>query len=724
MLGPCVLGYIPGFMETFYPSQELPVFNTLATFSILYYVFLLAVRMDPIQIFKTAKYAWGIGLATFVMPFFIVSCLYLLLKDHLPKGYNGTRPVMTLAMMAATSLSDNIITMNELNFLTSELGRVSTSVAAVNEIVMWFFTLVAHRSGKVRQVPTVVCFLIFGVVLFCVLRPIVLWVNRKTPEDQPVNEGIIVTLLLGCAISAFMSDMIGMGYLPGVLIMGLIIPVGHRLGSALIERSEFFIEDFFLHFLFLSIGRATDVSQIRDGKALAAVLLIIIASYVGKLIAVCVGSLNLAMKSSNVLILGLMLNMKGPIEIIFFTRQLTDQFVDCQFYTQVVFAYILISAVGSRLLQNLYRPNVRLEVASSSKLSLRSLLSARMRGEFRVLCCIHSEEDVQCTISLLEAMNPTEGNPMCAYVIHATKLVGRVTPLLAPYKHHRKFSKHNSTNRILRAFMNYASNEASPKSITVQPFTLIAPYGSMHDSICLQAQNNVIPLIILPFHENQAAGTRGGIRNVNYNILAYAPCTVGIMVRRNNFSHRMICTVTLPHFSYTVALIFFGGDDDREALTLADRMLGHPCVSMTVLRIVYAETDQDRNNPSSHLDDILFTEFREKNSGNACVAFNDVSAGNPVEVINAVNLLTDPYDLVIVGKKPSSSARFEEEVGNWMEYPELGVIGDMIASSDFCGGAMSVLVLQHYPTGDGNEDDNNGRRGYASLADDAGTYEA
>lgn len=699
VLGPSVLGQIPGFMEVFHAHKEILMFDTVASFSATYYVFLLAVKIDPGRLFQTAKHVWSIGLSTFLVPFFIVSCLYFLVREFLPGMNGGILPLMTFATMSASCFPDTVNALNELNLLNSELGQIATSSAAINDAIVWLLSIVSHPLHSLYSMQSLVSFGVFGIVLCCVMRPTLLWVIRKTPEGKQVSEGVIVALLLGCAISGLITDMLGMSFFPGVLFMGLVIPGGPPLGSALIERSEFMVHGFFAHFLFIGIGRITDVTHIWDWKAFAAMLLIIVSTTFGKIIAVCLGSLHLKMSSSNVFLLGLMLNMKGPIELIFLTKELFEKHMDPQLYSMFIIFSILITAVAAHLLPTLYRPHVRLDVSPTFNLSLWCL--SLTRGEFRVLCCIHNEDDVQGMISLLEATNPTEENRMCAYVTHVSELVGRVTPHLAPYRHHKKF-RHNSTDRVLRAFTNYS--KGSSKSVTVHPFTLIAPYRSMHESIFRQARDNSIPLIILPFHENQALGTKSSIRSFNSMMLAYAPCTVGILVQRKNFSHRVSSSVSLSHFSYNVALIFLGGDDDREALTLADRMSGHPYVIMTVLRIIYTEACQERNQAESKLDDYLITAFKEKHSGNACVVCNEVVAETTVEVINAVNCLTDPYDLVIVGKKPDAGPRFEEELGNWTVCPELGIIGDVIVSSDFAGAAVSVLSLQHHTTGDEVED--------------------
>ncbi|GKV28237.1 hypothetical protein SLEP1_g37317 [Rubroshorea leprosula] len=715
VLGPSVLGRFPRFMETFYPNKVILLLNTVSTFSILYYVFFLAVKMDLAKILRTAKDAWSIGPCSFFFSFFFILCVYFLLQDFLPVLGDRAAPIITFAIMSANSLSDMINAMNELKFLNSELGELAMSSAAFNEMIMWIILVVTSdgkQEGSFHSFHSLVFFGAFGLIVFCLVRPALLWVIKKTPEGKPVDEGVIVALLLGSAVVGLITDSQGMGFLPGILLMGLIIPSGPPLGATLIGKSELLVQEIFLHFVFLSVGRVTDVSQIHNWKEFAAMLLIILATSFGKFLAVFMGLFHFKMRSRNILLLGLMLNMKGPIELIFLTKQMGTKYIDPQFYVMLVFSSLVMTGIGAHLLLSLYKPHVRLEVYHSLKLSMRLLLVTPNGGEFRILSCIHNEDDVHGIISLLEAVNPTEGSPLCAYVIHIVELVGRVAPPLAPYKYQRKF-KHNSTDRIMRAFTNYSND--SPKSITVLPFSLAAPYSSMHESICRLAHSEFIPLILVPYYKSQVLGTTGSIHSFNNNLLACAPCTVGILVQRKNFSHRLGCSVSFSHFSYDIAVIFLGGDDDREALTLADRMSGHPCVSITVLRIIYAENGE-KNEPKLQQDDKFFKEFKEKHAGNACVVTNEIVAENSVEVINAFNSLDGCYDLLLVGRKPEVSEKLEEELGNWTECPELGVIGDVVASPDFRGDVVSVLVLHHAaPGGGGNVSVYNGSMSAVTL---------
>uniref|UniRef100_A0A0E0PP52 Cation/H(+) antiporter C-terminal domain-containing protein n=1 Tax=Oryza rufipogon TaxID=4529 RepID=A0A0E0PP52_ORYRU len=67
------------------------------------------------------------------------------------------------------------------------------------------------------------------------------------------------------------------------------------------------------------------------------------------------------------------------------------------------------------------------------------------------------------------------------------------------------------------------------------------------------------------------------LRGFNESILASAPCSVGILVDRG-LSAAAARMAAVHH----VALLFFGGPDDREGLAYAWRMVENPGVCLTI----------------------------------------------------------------------------------------------------------------------------------------------
>lgn len=322
---------------------------------------------------------------------------------------------------------------------------------------------------------------------------------------------------------------------------------------------------------------------------------------------------------------------------------------------------------------------------------MRTLQTTSMSGELRILCGIHYEDNIYSIITLLKASNPTEFSPICAYVVHFVELVGRALPLLQPYDIMEQRIKESPTDRIMRAVTKYFFDSSDPVSIV--PLKMIAPYKTMHESICRLVEDKYIPLVLIPFHKRDeiesGSSNTASLRNFNMNLQKYAPCTVGILVDRH-FAPQL----NSSPFYFKVAVFFIGGPDDREVISFVSRMAGHPHVGITVFRIDFTEDNRGELYENERkLDDTVINEFVADNFCNSGVLCRHVIATDVIQVMDSIRSIENNYDLVIVGKRRGTNSRLEEEMKPWVECEELGAIGDMLASVDFCEGDMSVLVI-------------------------------
>lgn len=147
-------------------------------------------------------------------------------------------------------------------------------------------------------------------------------------------------------------------------------------------------------------------------------------------------------------------------------------------------------------------------------------------------------------------------------------------------------------------------------------------------------------------------------------------------------------------------MIFVGGPDDREALAYATRMAEQPNVNVTVVRLrdssnELQEADSGDDKENKQLDFDIIKKFKAvaKEAGKKRHHFKDKRVKNSVEMINMVRSMENSYELMLVGRRHSSELPMFVGLTEWSEYPELGFIGDVLASSDTnCG--FSFLVVQ------------------------------
>lgn len=404
------------------------------------------------------------------------------------------------------------------------------------------------------------------------------------------------------------------------------------------------------------------------------------------------------------------------------------QVFDEESFAVMVMITVIMTGIVVPAVTIIYKPSRR-----SIHYKRRTIQISKPDAEFRVLVCVHSPRNVPTMINLLEASNPTKKSPVCVYVLHLVELSGRTSAMLIV--HNTSKPEHTALNRteaqsdhIISAFKNY---EQHASFVSVQPLTAISPYSTMHEDICHLAEDKRVSLIIVPFHKQQTVDggmetTNMAFRAINQNVLSNAPCSVGILVDRGlNGSNRLASNQVSHH----VAILFFGGPDDREALCYGWRMLEHPGISLTIMRFVPGEQvrepmrqhhhgmincDDEQNvltvetdkDIQKQLDEKLIHELKMRYGGDDSVDYVEKVVNNGEETVAAIRTMDDIHDLFIVGRGQGIISPLTAGLTDWSECPEIGAIGDLLASSDFAATA-SVLVVQQYagagPHAEGSE---------------------
>lgn len=380
--------------------------------------------------------------------------------------------------------------------------------------------------------------------------------------------------------------------------------------------------------------------------------------------------------------------------------------LDEETFSQLVFCVVVITMIVTPLIGLLYRHRPRvLQTASLYEGCVRSIQSIPRDAEFRIICCVHNEENVRSATAFIEVCNPVLESPICLYAIHLIELLGKSAPILIPINYRLKSLSVNypNTNHIMRAFENYSDNSSGP--VTVIPYVNVAPYKSMHDAICNLAQDKLVPFIVIPFPENENVHlvhhVAASIRKMTASFQAQTPCTLGILVDK----HSRLSSCNVDMF-FNVGIFFIGGADDREALALGIRMGERATTRVSLFRfvvrnreygskIVLTREEREQEEEDLMMDEGLIDEFKSLKYGSGNVSWFEITVEDGVEVLDAVHSLEGNYDLVMVGKRHNdgylNSDQFETLIEN---AAILGILGDMLSSPGFCLGMIPVLVTQ------------------------------
>ncbi|XP_061375051.1 cation/H(+) antiporter 15-like [Gastrolobium bilobum] len=717
LLGPSFLGQNKRYWEALFPPRQAEFLTMMSVTGCAYFLFFVLLKMDVLMTIKAAKSTWRLGVIPFLASFVVISGLLNMFyhpRDSPPINVKMARTALS-AVMSFTPFPVISDVLMELNLIATELGQIALSSAMINDNIHWVFIATSRILSLADMRSSLICLAILILfLLFCifVLRPTMKLIARRTPVGKPVKEIYIVMILLGVLVMGTVSDSLGLTFLLGPLLYGLVIPSGPPLGATVVEKCEAIISEFLLPFFFIAIGMATDLSALKNWGAFITLQCILFAGDLAKLVACVLVSMTYNIKPKHGVVLGFMMSIRGITELIAFSNMRRLKLLDKETFSQLVLCVVVTSAIATPLVTLLYRHRPRLLHGSTIyDERIRTIQSTPRNSEFRILVCVHNEGSVRGITALLEACNPLPESPLCVYAIHLIELLGKSAPILLPinYKENKKSLSVNypNTNHIMRAFENYSKNSSGP--VTVLPYVNVAPYKSMHDAICNLTQDKMVPFFIIPFHENDNIDNSGhvasSIRKLNNNFQARAPCTLGILVDRYS---RLGSKHNAMQF-FHVGIFFMGGPDDREALALGIRMSERENTRVSLFRFIVmnkklvgskndqpmTREEQKEEEYESVLDESLIDEFKGRKLARENVSWYEIMVDDGVEILDVIRGLEGNYDLVMVGRTHQIESMIDEEMANFIENTQiLGIFGDMLSSTEFCIGMVPVLVTQ------------------------------
>ncbi|KAH7565293.1 hypothetical protein ACOSQ2_020726 [Xanthoceras sorbifolium] len=683
--------------STVWTDKGVQVLGTVGAFGYSFFMFLIGVKMDPSLITRANKSTLTIGILSVIAPLLCAVPVILLSFDPISERGPKFQTFFLSACYAVTSFPAIFVLLGELKILNSELGRIALSSAITSDLLSLFMLIVGNvlnvwmQDGGTAALNELALVVAFLAVVFLVLRPGILMAIRYTPEGKAVTETcifVVFLLFLACVPLIQWSNVMPLA----PYILGLAVPHGPPLGSALVEKFESMVNNLFLPLFVVSFGlrmKPLDIDWGDSDTLLKANVALVVVALVVKLIACFLPSYLSRMPTMDALALAFIMSTKGIIDMGMFTFFFDEAIIDQKMFGFTFYVVLYMATIVPVVVKYLYDPTRR--YAGYNK---RSLMHWKPYSELPIVSVIHVPDNVASVINLLEASCPTKENPMDVNVLHLIKLSGQANPIFISHQRKRRTSSVTASysQNVIVSFNKFEGNNWG--AVSVNAFTAVSPPDLMHDDICNLALDRLACLIILPFHrrwyiDGSIESDNDYIRALNARVLEKAPCSVGIFIDRDNLQRRAPMPVdsSLEAPSYKVAIIFLGGSDDREALTLSKRMSRDNRVALTVVRLT-------AQNSNEEWDSMLESEMLREMKSNGYINYMEKGVADGPETAMIVRSMVAEFDLIIVGRRYNLESPQTSGLKEWSEFPELGVLGDLLASVDNHSGRCSVLIVQ------------------------------
>ncbi len=351
-LGPSLIGWLwPGLESFLFPGTTLPILQTLGDIGLILYMFSLGSRLDINQMWRQGRKAIVTSLSGILLPFTLGAALAFFMYPNFagPKATSFSFLLLIGTAMAITAFPVLARLLVEKGLIETKIGLLALSCAAVDDVIAWcllaLVITVIHSSSLLLVLLTIGLIILFTVILFMVIRPLLILAERRIHSKPILLTFVLILLLCG----AYITSSIGVHPVFGAFLVGLVLP-----------RTELFADYtrnidqvntiLFLPLFFVYSGLRTQIGLINSPILLLLCLLIILVACVGKIGGGTLSARWMGETWRDAFRLGFLMNTRGLVGLIVLNIGLSLGVLSPTLFTILVVMALITTMMASPLL--------------------------------------------------------------------------------------------------------------------------------------------------------------------------------------------------------------------------------------------------------------------------------------------------------------------------------------------------------------------------------------
>ena len=358
VLGPVVMGALfPTLHAQLFSKTSLVGLSSLATLGLVLFMFVVGLELrahqGARQQVKAAGYA---GLLSIVAPLALGLAISPALHPALAPAGVGFWP-FALFMAAALSITAFPVMariLKDRGMTRTPVGQLSLSAAAMVDVFAWILlalvvAMVGSGDGYLGLLKTSVGVVLLVAFAFVGLKPAFAWLLRTRAPDGDPSTMVLAALMIGLLVCAMLTEWLHLHAVFGAFLFGACLPRDDRLLRSLAQRIEP-ISVVVLMPLFFALAGLGTTANAFSGASLGAMLLIILAAVVGKILGGAVGARLAGYGWRDSLATGSLMNARGLMELIVMKVGLDAGLIGLELFTMLLAMALVTTAMTGPLM--------------------------------------------------------------------------------------------------------------------------------------------------------------------------------------------------------------------------------------------------------------------------------------------------------------------------------------------------------------------------------------
>ena len=389
VLGEIIAGILLGptlfqgkITATLFPITLRPSLTGLANLGVVMFMFTVGYQLD-LRLFRgRERVAASVSVSSVIVPLALGTGLgaWLASRHHvhhvLPFAlFVGTAMSVTAFPVLARILTDR-------GMHRTRIGGIALASAAMDDVLAWSLLIVVVAiAGAGGQQLRLLLAPVYAGVMFGVVRPLLRRLVDVYQGQGGLTPNVLAAVLVGLLLSSYATDWMGVKYIFGAFLFGVIMP---RDGAAAALREEILgrLKQVsvlvLLPVFFVVSGWSVDLSSVGL-SGLVELCLILLVAVVGKFGGAFAGARIAGVGGRRAGVLATLMNTRGLTGIVILSVGLQLHILDPSLYSLMIVMAIVTTAMAGPLLHLIYPDRFALrDIAEADRVTLGTAAGHRI----------------------------------------------------------------------------------------------------------------------------------------------------------------------------------------------------------------------------------------------------------------------------------------------------------------------------------------------------------
>lgn len=291
ILGPSVLGQIPGFTAAIFPPASIGALAMVAQYGLVLFMFTVGLQQDLDMFTKAARRSFATAVIGVIVPMIVGIPFAIVTDDPVYHSTNIGIYIVFVGLLAGVSALPVLARIvSEFDFLATPLGVFTMSATAFDDLIAWpvlaaITALASSTGGSLTALWIVISLVLEALVLWFIVRPLLRVVVRIFGGHNTRNfsESAGAAVMVVFVAVAFISEMIGVTALVGAYICGCLVPRQGHMVTGLLDRIEWVITNAFVPVYFAISGLRTQLGLLNSAHLWGLTVFLVVTACFGKM---------------------------------------------------------------------------------------------------------------------------------------------------------------------------------------------------------------------------------------------------------------------------------------------------------------------------------------------------------------------------------------------------------------------------------------------------------